>query len=415
MPFIDYYYKPRLKYDSPSRGIEAQLRNNNPAFLCDGSFYMAFCVIDFNLQPLNEEILAPEYMRPDIIPAKFTIAMKSSNFSWCRLAHCLVFVLALSDEYYNTHLPELVETYSARAGDFLTIIETDFGINLSVSVSNPFTSLDDFEDSVRDALVRVDFACYVEERVSVVDSVFHQEMQRLLARKYPEYKLVNYERPIIAAALSRNFLHAELVLVNYVIAHLCDPIRVFPTMNTTILNMCRVITALSCVDPWVFVENAPNVGESIENIRICTSLSEMKHHIHQYFLGLQEATKEVEKFVTISSKVQQIIEFVHGNYKNPLFSAVMVSDTFDINPAYLSRIFKEQAGINLLTYVQTLRIAEAKDLLQHTEMTIERIAAQVGYNSALNLHRLFKKYEGVSPSEYRVILRGVEKLSATKL
>ena len=66
--------------------------------------------------------------------------------------------------------------------------------------------------------------------------------------------------------------------------------------------------------------------------------------------------------------MQQIIDFIHVNYKNQSFSSVMVSESFKLNPAYLSRIFKEQVGVNLLTYVQTLRIKNAKELLQTTDI-----------------------------------------------
>ena len=42
------------------------------------------------------------------------------------------------------------------------------------------------------------------------------------------------------------------------------------------------------------------------------------------------------------------------------------------------------------------------------EKTIDRIATEVGYNSVISLQRLFKKYEGVSPSEYKTMARSVE-------
>ena len=54
-------------------------------------------------------------------------------------------------------------------------------------------------------------------------------------------------------------------------------------------------------------------------------------------------------------------------------------------------------------YIQTSRVELAKKLLLETDLSINEITEQVGYEYALSFTRLFKKYEQVSPSEYRQI------------
>ena len=72
-----------------------------------------------------------------------------------------------------------------------------------------------------------------------------------------------------------------------------------------------------------------------------------------------------------------------------------------INKFYLTRVFKEQFGLPVTSYLVQLRITRAKRLLRFTDRTIESIAQDCGLNDANYFSRLFKKIEGTSPGEYR--------------
>ena len=57
--------------------------------------------------------------------------------------------------------------------------------------------------------------------------------------------------------------------------------------------------------------------------------------------------------------------------------------------------------MNLLDYLHTTRLAEAKKLLNETDLGVSEIAARVGYYSGWTLARVFKRYEGITPTAYR--------------
>ncbi len=61
----------------------------------------------------------------------------------------------------------------------------------------------------------------------------------------------------------------------------------------------------------------------------------------------------------------------------------------------------DEFGINIVDYINTMRIKEAKKLLCSTSDTLPEIAAKVGYNNEQSLTRYFKKFENCSPGEYR--------------
>ncbi|MNG34810.1 Arabinose operon regulatory protein [compost metagenome] len=72
-----------------------------------------------------------------------------------------------------------------------------------------------------------------------------------------------------------------------------------------------------------------------------------------------------------------------------------------MTPQYLSTFFKKHQGQNLLDYITTKRIQQAKLLMQNKELTIVQIAQKVGYNNDVVFIRAFKKVEGVTPGKYR--------------
>jgi len=72
-----------------------------------------------------------------------------------------------------------------------------------------------------------------------------------------------------------------------------------------------------------------------------------------------------------------------------------------ISPRHFKRRFKKATGETPLAYLQLLRIENAKRKLETTRDTINDITWNVGYEAIHSFRRLFKKYTGLSPKEYR--------------
>lgn len=74
-----------------------------------------------------------------------------------------------------------------------------------------------------------------------------------------------------------------------------------------------------------------------------------------------------------------------------------------ISPSYLSRIFKSETGLNITSYITKLKMEKAASLIKaaHSDTYLKEIALQVGIEDQLYFSRIFKKYYGISPSEYK--------------
>ncbi len=98
--------------------------------------------------------------------------------------------------------------------------------------------------------------------------------------------------------------------------------------------------------------------------------------------------------------LSDILEYLEQNYKQKI-SLDELSERFYINKFYLTRIFKERYGVSILSYVNSLKITNAKQLLRFSDKTVEAISFECGFSDANYFSRTFKKLEGVSPFEYR--------------
>jgi Response regulator containing CheY-like receiver domain and AraC-type DNA-binding domain len=98
--------------------------------------------------------------------------------------------------------------------------------------------------------------------------------------------------------------------------------------------------------------------------------------------------------------VDKIKQYVMNNLDKEI-SLNLAADTFYISSFYLSKIFKEETGINYIDYVITCKMDKAKDLLIKTNFTIDRITSLIGYSHATYFSRKFKEFTGKTPIEYR--------------
>ena len=99
--------------------------------------------------------------------------------------------------------------------------------------------------------------------------------------------------------------------------------------------------------------------------------------------------------------ILRIRKYVEENYHNPELSLNYLSNLFDINPKYLSKLFKDEIGEKFVDLLITHRIEKAKQLMMETDKPIQEISEEVGYTNYNSFNRAFKNVVGVAPSDYR--------------
>ncbi|MGC5770910.1 helix-turn-helix domain-containing protein [Paenibacillus pabuli] len=116
---------------------------------------------------------------------------------------------------------------------------------------------------------------------------------------------------------------------------------------------------------------------------------------------VEEFTGKEEKQIQMA--VHQMKEHAERHYAEAL-SLDELADLHGIHAYTLSRAFKQTFGQNFVDYLTEIRLNRAKELLESTDVKINEIAEQVGYQASY-FNRLFKKSEGTTPSRYREDVR----------
>ncbi|TBL80440.1 AraC family transcriptional regulator [Paenibacillus thalictri] len=98
--------------------------------------------------------------------------------------------------------------------------------------------------------------------------------------------------------------------------------------------------------------------------------------------------------------VKKAIEFVHINYSQTVTIAEM-ADWIGLERKYLSKLFKQATGLSPQDYLIQFRMNKACELMGNPSLSIGEIAGSVGYKDPLLFSKMFKKLNGVSPTEYR--------------
>ncbi len=113
--------------------------------------------------------------------------------------------------------------------------------------------------------------------------------------------------------------------------------------------------------------------------------------------------KRNNKFYQSTEKAK---EFLKLNYAKEDLTLEDVARHVNLAPSYLSFIFKQEAGTNFVDFLNQIRLEKAKQLLMISDCKSYEVSYKVGYNNPTYFSTIFKKYVGVSPTEYKNRFKG---------
>ncbi len=139
--------------------------------------------------------------------------------------------------------------------------------------------------------------------------------------------------------------------------------------------------------------------ESIwDTIAGCNTLSDLHELLcHR----LDELFSQLEETLTKSPVVYQIKDFISKNYARDSLSVKDISDYIHRSSSYVCTMFKSETGQTLNQYITEYRINMAIQLMNDPRLKITDISSMVGYMDGNYFAKIFKKYIGLTPSEYR--------------
>jgi len=116
----------------------------------------------------------------------------------------------------------------------------------------------------------------------------------------------------------------------------------------------------------------------------------------QNILKYLQPLKKTEK----DKRFEEILEWIRINVATGI-SVSRISDRFNYNPDYLSRVFKQKTGMNLQEYIHDIKVSKAKAMLINSNDTVKEIAYNLGFNDEKYFMKLFKEHENLTPTQFR--------------
>ena len=151
-------------------------------------------------------------------------------------------------------------------------------------------------------------------------------------------------------------------------------------------SYCREALRLQITDYILKPVNYEEFGTCIDNPKI--SLFEKR-------VSTTEESKEQEE-----RTIESITRYMQANLAKEMSLSVL-ADEFHLNAQYISQLFKNEIGVNFLVYLTSIRMEKAKKLLLSTSLSGAEVAEQSGYGDYRVFTKVFKKSEGITPSQYR--------------
>jgi two-component system response regulator YesN len=149
------------------------------------------------------------------------------------------------------------------------------------------------------------------------------------------------------------------------------------------------------------VEMKSNINKELEYpfySIINYSIDEMCEFIKTAARKLMDLSRE--KGESINPIVKRILDYVRLNYSKDISLKNLAID-LNTNANYLGQLFKEETHQYFSDYLNIIRIDKARELLKSTVKSTKDISNVVGYRDVNYFYRIFKKYSGISPSDFR--------------
>jgi len=303
---------------------------------------------------------------------------------------CVIEQFSGSAGEWNVLLKDAGSDIAARLGErIIARFSDDWGISVTVGASSPFQSLSTLRDAYAQAEHRYKLKLFLGSGI-VIDSEPPRQPgpesvpAPMMSKKLNDY-LYSLDKEAMRQYVIRIFDDAEARL---------DYERVQLISIELLLNLTAMYSDLTNDHEWLY-ERKKELYDQIKGIE---TLVDMKRWFVEVYEELIRKVRSV--YSSDQAAIPKVIAYIDQNYDREL-SLQVLSRHVHLSKNYLANLFKKETGEGVIDYITKVRLERAKALLRGTDLKSGEICSKVGIPDSKYFSKLFKKMEGMTPSEYR--------------
>ena len=153
-----------------------------------------------------------------------------------------------------------------------------------------------------------------------------------------------------------------------------------------------------------FLDSLQLQKDELEPLDITSGILQSEETAIKYVIRIIEKALELRE-KTASNRyggiVDEVKKYIDKNYADEDLSLNVLASHVNFSPNHLSMVFSQQTGKTFIKYLTDFRMSKAKELLRCTGKRSSEISLEVGYKDPHYFSYLFKKTQGMTPTQYR--------------
>lgn len=271
---------------------------------------------------------------------------------------------------------------------------SDFmSIDIALGISALHKNFDQLQTAYMEADASLSLKFYEENKIFIYSECMPNEstLDKTLEHHYVDkiLELIKSRKQDLAIATMHEFIEA--------LKTSRQPIEYIKNVGVLLSSLCFKLLINHYIDLSEIIENS---SQTYTNILNTDSISRLSQILEDLIIS------SIERISYLHSQdnyiIKKVTDYIEVNYN----SQIKLNDLaalVHVNSSYLSRLIKQETGATLTEILTKTRIEKAKILLSLGNMKTYEIAIQVGIEDPAYFSQVFKKYTGLSPSEFKKI------------
>ncbi|WP_027628432.1 response regulator [Ruminiclostridium cellobioparum] len=294
-------------------------------------------------------------------------------------------------------IPLDIEEVSEKCSYLQEVINNGFGFTVTIAVSSVGVSAMELPDKLKECLGSLEYKSYMGTN-SIIQ---YSDLNSFF--RYEDYSTLDmYQKQLLESIKSGNEGLVKVTTQNIARYVTTTKININYMKNfyyTTLSSINNIRISVSAIEVDKRHEEGRDIASLLNLIEKSESAEELNSLLEDVAVRIAD---KVNNFNNKSIKLilRKAIDYIQEHYSEQV-TLNEVAENIYVSTFYISRMFKKELGKSFVDYLNDVRIEKSKELLKDVKYKTYEVAEIVGISDPHYFSRIFKKYSGMTPSEYR--------------